>query len=64
MGQKLIDGEDSPNWNIAFDGLMLAHKPQQLDDVGEFLKSKLPARPNFIISILLVKLSLISKSIF
>ena len=55
ISQNFMNGEEDSNWNLSFDGVFLAHKPQQLEAVGELLKSKLKTRPKFIISILAAK---------
>ena len=52
LDQVALEGEEDPNWKVDFDGLFLTHKPQQLQQVGEFLKKKLKSEPNYIISII------------
>jgi pyrroline-5-carboxylate reductase len=52
MGQSFIISSDDPKWSNYFDGIFLAHKPQQLSVVGNLLKDKLEKKPSFIVSIL------------
>lgn len=65
INQNFINGEDDPSWDLHFEGIMLAHKPQQLDQVSELLKSKLSTAPKFIVSILAGKTIIdIKKNVF
>ena len=50
MNQKFIS--DSNDWPKEFDGVFLAHKPQQLSSVRSLLHSNLTKKPKFILSIL------------
>ena len=52
INQNFINGEGDPSWDLHFDGIILAHKPQQLEEASELLKRKLSTTPKFIVSIL------------